>query len=53
MILEAEIRRLAANLGALGWLIARDGFTSDAQLYAKQAGILTSSGDDLAQLANL
>lgn len=43
----------AANLGALGWVIARDGFTPDALNYAGQANIMTSSGEDLAQLARL
>jgi AAA+ ATPase superfamily predicted ATPase len=43
----------AANLGALGWVIARDGFTPDALNYASQANIMTSSGEDLAQLARL
>jgi len=43
----------AANLGAMGWMIARDGFTPEALNYARQAGILISSGDDLSQLAKL
>jgi hypothetical protein len=43
----------AANLGAMGWMITRDGFTPDALNYARQAGILISSGDDLVQLAKL
>ncbi len=43
----------AANLSALGWIIARDGFTPDALNYAHQVGLFTSSGDDLAQLTKL
>ncbi len=48
-----QLAQHAANLGALGWMIARDGFTPDALKYASQAGILTSSGEDLVQLAKL
>jgi len=40
-----------AKLGARGWIIARDGFTPDAILYASQSGLMISSGDDLVQLA--
>jgi hypothetical protein len=43
----------AANLGALGWMIARDGFTPEALNYARQACNLTSSGEDLDQLAKM
>ena len=43
----------AASLDALGWMIARDGFTPDALDYARQVGILTSSGENMAQFAKL
>jgi len=48
-----QLAEQAANLGAQGWVIARDGFTPDALNYASLSGILTSSGEDLAQLAKL
>ena len=48
-----QLAQHAANLGALGWLIARDGFTSNGLNHARQAGILISSGEDLVQLAKL
>ena len=48
-----QLAQYAKSLGALGWMIARDGFTPDALKYASQAGILTSSGEDLVQLAKL
>jgi AAA+ ATPase superfamily predicted ATPase len=46
-----QLAKHAANLGATGWMIARDGFTPDALNYAREAGIFISSGDDLVQLA--
>jgi DNA-binding transcriptional ArsR family regulator len=48
-----QLAQHAVNLGALGWMIARDGFTPDALTVAHQAGLFTSTGDDLAQLAQL
>ena len=48
-----QLARHSANLGAKGWMIARDGFTPDALNYARQAGIFISSGADLVQLAKL
>lgn len=51
-----EVEKLAehaASLDALGWLVARDGFTPDALSYARQVGILTSSGEDFSQLVKL
>ena len=48
-----QLAQHAVNLGAMGWMIARDGFTPDALNYARQAGIFISSGDDLVQLAKL
>jgi hypothetical protein len=40
-------------LGAVGWVIARDGFTPDALVYARQTNLLVSTGGDLVQLAKL
>lgn len=48
-----QLAQHAAYLGAEGWIIARDGFTPDALNYASHTGILTSSGEDLVQLAKL
>ena len=48
-----QLAQHAANLGAMGWMIARAGFTPDALNYTRQAGIFISSGDDLVQLAKL
>ena len=45
-----QLAHHAANLGATGWMIARDGFTPEALSYAHRAGLFTSSGEDLAQL---
>jgi hypothetical protein len=49
-----ELERLsghAEHLGATGWLISRAGFTPEAVEHARRVGILISSGDDLAKLA--
>ena len=48
-----QLAQHAADLGAVGWMISRDGFTPDALSFARQAGLRISSGDDLAQLAKL
>jgi AAA+ ATPase superfamily predicted ATPase len=48
-----QLAKVAANLGATGWMIARDGFTPDALNYADQAGLMITSGDDLVQLSKL
>jgi hypothetical protein len=49
-----ELERLsghAERLGATGWLISRAGFTPEAVEHALRVGILISSGEDLAKLA--
>jgi len=48
-----QLARHAAKLEALGWMVARDGFTPDAIHYASQSGLMISSGDDLIQLVRL
>jgi len=54
-----QLASQAASLDALGWMIARHGFTSEALNYrlsfirTHPAGLLISSGDDLVQLAKL
>ncbi len=48
-----QLARQASDLNAQGWIIARDGFTPDAVNYARFAGILISSSEDLNQLSKL
>lgn len=48
-----QLAQQASAFDAQGWVIARDGFTPEAVHYARQAGILISSGNDLTQLAEL
>jgi hypothetical protein len=52
----AEVNRLqekACGVEAVGWLISRSGFTSAAIARAREAGMMLSTAEDLAQLARL
>lgn len=52
----AEVNRLqekACGVEAVGWLISRSGFTPAAIARAREAGMMLSTAEDLAQLARL
>jgi hypothetical protein len=51
-----EVEQLANQADALAaraWVIAREGFTSEALVYARQMEMMTSTAEDLARLARL
>jgi len=51
---EVELlARRAVGLAADAWCIAREGFTPEALDYARQVGMMTSTAQDLAQIARL